>query len=433
MRRPVLRFLFCISLLSLATALFFSCRDVVTVQYIAALDLPASVGFVRSVAFLLGAGLVLVGDLIFCWKECIMYRAPFKWVYQAYRRRQRYRSKSVSVDELSLKHSLSFQGEESDSSVTPANENIATSNLTKQALPGKLAVITCYFNPCGWEIRKTNYLRFLGEMGLWSVDLFSAEVAFGEQEFPTRDAFIQIRANDRHALWQKERLLNLIVERLPAGYDKVAWIDADLTFLNPLWASQANKALQRFPVIQLFSEVLWLNATGQIGGLIHQGGPGGCGFAWASRRDVFPLYDKMIVGGGDIACLDAWTDRRGMVTKNCLTTPLREDYERWAQDAYRKVRGSVGAIPGQCIHHFHGSIESRAYSTRWQVIRNAELDPSRDLRLDLKTGLLALSESDNPLLAQELRGYFFSRKEDDLQKDREERPFVPTSEFLVSG
>ena len=48
--------------------------------------------------------------------------------------------------------------------------------------------------------------------------LFTAEVAYDGQAFPTPDAWLHIKAADQHRLWQKERLLNLLTQELADGF-----------------------------------------------------------------------------------------------------------------------------------------------------------------------------------------------------------------------
>ena len=114
----------------------------------------------------------------------------------------------------------------------------------------------------------------------------------------------QFRSRD--VLWQKERLLNLTIDRVPDRYTKIAWIDADMLFDNARWAVEASDRLDEFPVIQLFSHAIRLrpNETSYFGGgeryrsfgftraalpalsrlryLIH----GHTGFAWAADRQL---------------------------------------------------------------------------------------------------------------------------------------------------
>lgn len=49
---------------------------------------------------------------------------------------------------------------------------------------------------------------------------------------------LRVRGDERHVLWQKERLLNLAIDSLPADVDAVAWLDADLIWFNHGWVEE---------------------------------------------------------------------------------------------------------------------------------------------------------------------------------------------------
>lgn len=90
-----------------------------------------------------------------------------------------------------------------------------------------LAIIACYYNPCNWERPKQNYSLFRRAMQHVGHVMMVEAVFPGQQ--PITDG-IHIPCDNRHIMWQKERMIQLAVERLPARYDAVAWIDADLIF-----------------------------------------------------------------------------------------------------------------------------------------------------------------------------------------------------------
>ncbi len=114
-----------------------------------------------------------------------------------------------------------------------------------------LAAVTCFFNPAGYQRIQDNYILF--RENLSGVDLFTIELSFNG-EFIIPDA-VQIHGTDKNVMWQKERLLNILIEQLPEKYDKVAWLDADLLFENENWAEQADKLLDTVPIVQLFDKV----------------------------------------------------------------------------------------------------------------------------------------------------------------------------------
>lgn len=288
-------------------------------------------------------------------------------------------------------------------------------------LPGDLAVVTCHWNPAGWQSLRRNYLRFLHEMKWWNIPTFAVEVAYDGQDFASDDAWIQVRGNDRNVIWQKERLINLAAERLPERFDKVAWIDADILLLDPQWESRLRNELELSPVVQLWNRWHCADRLGRVGEILECVGdlsqryirgelcsPGG---AWAARREVFPLYDRHIVGSGDAMCMEAWV---GMDKSRCLrrcTPAMAEDFSAWGEAAHAKVQGDIACLPGDAVHLYHGTRADRQYVDRWQPVIDAGFDPREHVEVD-SSGLLAWTDAAPPELVEWVRGYFASRNED---------------------
>ena len=288
-------------------------------------------------------------------------------------------------------------------------------------LPGELAVVCCHWNPAGWKSLHRNYLRFLHEMQWWEIPTYAVEVAYDGQEFATPDAWLQIRGTARHRLWQKERLINLAVERLPERFDKVAWIDADVLFLDAEWPRRAAWMLEAWPVVQLWQRWHCADADGSVGETLvnvgpfarrytqgEQCSPGG---AWAARRDVFPLYDKHIVGSGDAMAVEGWTGALGRCLRR-MNEPMRADFLAWCEVAERKVCGDIGVMPGDAMHLYHGSRKNRQYVDRWTPVIEAGYDPQRHVTVD-ESGLLAWTDEAPAELVEWVAGYFASRREDE--------------------
>ena len=69
---------------------------------------------------------------------------------------------------------------------------------------------------------------------------------------PYDPRYTLIRVQNNSELWIKENMINLAISHLPADAKYVAWIDADLEFVNKNWVSDTISALQTYPIIQLF-------------------------------------------------------------------------------------------------------------------------------------------------------------------------------------
>lgn len=183
--------------------------------------------------------------------------------------------------------------------------------------------ITPYFNPAHYRTRPANYARFAAPLRAAGIPLLTVECAFGDDPFelPPGPEVMQVRAPD--VLWQKERLINLGVSRLPPQATKVAWLDGDLLFTNPDWAVATAALLDTAVVVQPFAWAIRL-AQGEESAppactghesfasvwqrdrsLVRAGGldvHGHTGFAWAARRDLLAqhgLYEAALNGNGD--------------------------------------------------------------------------------------------------------------------------------------
>jgi hypothetical protein len=238
---------------------------------------------------------------------------------------------------------------------------------------GTMAIVTCHFNPGGYPRLNENYRILRDAIG--ALPLFTAEASF-DGTFVS-DGPVRIAATEANILWQKERLLNLAVDALPAKYDRVAWLDADVVFRRPDWYEAAANLLDQFPVVQLADSVVtngrdW-NMAASVG--FHQ--PCKYGYAWAARRELFPLYDAAIIGGGDWLNAAGW---RGVRCTNLTPSPAwQAHYDRWAAEAKRKA-GKIGCLSGELFHLDHGSHKGRQYNQRYNLVRG--LDPETDLAID---------------------------------------------------
>ena len=267
-----------------------------------------------------------------------------------------------------------------------------------------LHVVTCLFNPCGYRRLAENHRRFAAGMAAAGVPLTTVELSYdGAFAVP---GSLRLRGNPaEHALWQKERLLNVGIDSLPAEVDKVAWVDADLLFLNPGWAAEAERALDDFAVCQLFGGAHVTDAAGRVvsarGSLakrLAEGGPvtwrDHPGFAWACRRDLLAgpraegggLYDRHVVGGGDRAMADAWLGRPSPDGPQKQAPAWWADYLAWAAVHAERAGGRIGFVPGDVVHLYHGGKAGRKYTARVPFLVDHDYDPAADLELDDRPG-----------------------------------------------
>jgi hypothetical protein len=269
-----------------------------------------------------------------------------------------------------------------------------------------LGLITCYFNPSGYETKLKNYQIFRDKIEHSGLKLWTIECVFGDADFtlPASSQVFQIRSNS--VLWQKERLLNIAIQRLPKTIEKVAWLDCDILFSNPAWAIETSRLLETQSVVQPFMRVFrlpegmqayhgdaesWrsfayvyhLNAELVKRGNFHQHGH--TGLVWAGRRDwleKYGLYDALVSGSADHMMAHAMC---GDFPSPCVTrimgndTSLRSHFMNWGKSVYEAIQGEIGYVQGAVLHLWHGDTENRKYITRHDELMNCQFDPERDI------------------------------------------------------
>jgi hypothetical protein len=305
-----------------------------------------------------------------------------------------------------------------------------------------LWAITSYFNPMSYHRRRQNYEHFRSALG---VPLLVVELSNSEHyELQADDADIVVRTASRSVLWQKERLLNVALEHLPAHVEHVAWLDCDVIFERQDWHVAAASGLRKRPLIQLFAsrsdlprepphpgprstEEMWTidsvakhvsmasrSAHGSASGDARSILNGAFGLAWAARRELLDkhgFYDAMVMGSGDVAMVCA---AFGIIAAAAGAIRLNEaqyrHYESWAAAFHRDVAGDVGYLEGRVFHLWHGERLHRHYARRHVEFGGMSFDPRIDLRVN-ETGAFEWADERDDLNRFAVE-YFRSRLED---------------------
>jgi hypothetical protein len=300
-----------------------------------------------------------------------------------------------------------------------------------------LQLITAYFNPLGYQSKRRNYEAFKDAIVRSDLQLLTIECAIGSDPFtlPPSPHVMQVRA--QHLMWQKERLLNLAIARLPARCTKVVWLDSDVLFENPQWAVETSKALDHCALVQPYATAIRLpqgaDCYGDVGivkrgfAAVYAESPqyarqgdrrrhGESGLAWAARRDVLTrcqLYDACVIGGGDHVMAHAMC---GTLMSACIDrllgagTAHRAHFVRWAETFCATVQDKIGWVPGAALHLWHGERSNRRYSLRHRELERFAFDPHTDLRIG-ETGCWEWA-SDKPEMHRRVVDYFVDRQED---------------------
>jgi hypothetical protein len=300
--------------------------------------------------------------------------------------------------------------------------------------PGDLCVILCLFNIGDSSAKLRNFIFCHSLIQMSGIPSIVVECAFGDDPWVLGASAEVIQMRTSTALWQKERLINCGLLRVPDRFTKVAWIDADIVFQDSDWAVRASELLDELAVVQLADRIIRLprgsqtyTGVGQVWesfGAIYLEHPNammigdfGChghtGFGWAARRCMLGrgIYDACIAGGGDHVMAHAFC---GDWESDCLKrmmgpdTPWYRNAAEWASGVYPQVRARVGVVKGAALHLWHGDIASRRHVRRCDALRNAQFNPSEDLEHD-SNGCWRWA-SPKPVLHIALRNYMADRR-----------------------
>jgi hypothetical protein len=303
--------------------------------------------------------------------------------------------------------------------------------------------ITSFFNPSGYSSRLRNYGPFRRHL---PVPLVAVELSHdGCFQLGPADADILVQVEGRDVMWQKERLLNLALDALPADCDEVAWLDCDILFERPDWPERATRLLDDFAMVQLFDRVHYLGPEYQPGdpvgdavertrpsiasGVTAGSPPEAClshpspgqrpgtynnGMAWAARRDLLGrhrFFDASIVGGGDRAMsCGAYGCFEHLFEWHAFNTRQGDYYLRWAEPFSAACGGRIAALEGAIHHLWHGSAADRGLGSRHAGLRPFAFDPFEDIAHG--EGECWRWNTEKPDLHAYVRSYFGSRRED---------------------
>jgi len=324
---------------------------------------------------------------------------------------------------------------------------VAARDMNAAGKPASLWAVTSYFNPSRYRRRLRNYHAFRRHLG---VPLLTVEWSLeGRFELEEGDADILVRVDGGDLMWQKERLLDIGIGRLPASCTSVACLDCDILFGRADWGERAEALLDRFPMAQPFGRVNYLRAdhpevtsvadpllllgateaslpslaalaAGEPGRAFvpdygfHGRGNVANGFAWVFRRELLlrhGLYAACIIGGGDtaLACA-AWNLPQLAVQRHAMNRAQERYYLDWAHAFGADVGGQVGYAEGDIFHLWHGHLEDRRAHKRHLGLGEFGFDPGADVALD--SGGCWRWNSNKPGLHEYLRNYFPARRED---------------------
>lgn len=297
-----------------------------------------------------------------------------------------------------------------------------------------MAVVSCFFNWCGFISPQYNLQRFKWQMDHKKIPFYGVELSLTDKFVSEKwSNWIKIKVSRKNVCFQKEACINLIEKFIPEEYKKIAWIDPDLLFSNEDWYEEASEQLNKNNVVQLFSSYMATDKFGrlfyEIPSIVAAGGPSGKrvndshagqpGAAWAAKRDMWlngGLYPLSVMGGGDAAFV--YTIYNEVSPKNILAMSGLFDvenlkqYSEWKSAIVPYVNKKIANIDGQIRHEWHGDNIKRQYGTRYDILKN--IDFSKSIKLN-RTGLIEIDNVDCSVYDKILE-YFKNREEDGNKK-----------------
>lgn len=319
--------------------------------------------------------------------------------------------------------------------VDPAHRQIHV-----EPVSSPLYIITAMFNPLRFLSRYRLYHSFRKHCADAGAILYTIELALRDRhhEVTKYDNPRDIQIRGQSELWYKENLQNVAMRCVPQDAEYIAFVDADFHFTRSDWATETVQMLQHHEAVQMFkvltyetydhgthntmSGFAYMNANQQTipKEYGHKGAVGG---AWAFRRTALqklgcsntgaPFLDRCILGSAD------WHMAFGLAMREDYHPELRlpgipgyvKAIQEWNERA-AVLEGNIGYVDCHAVHHWHGPMAKRGYTTRPQILTQNAYDPARDVRYD-ENGVLQLS-GNKPKLRDAIRSYFKSRDEDSI-------------------
>jgi hypothetical protein len=337
------------------------------------------------------------------------------------------------------------------------SHSIKPNSIVTRVPDNTLYAVAVISNPVRYNSRYKLYREFADHVNSFEgVKLVTVECAFGDRNFEITEEgnpfHIQVRTQDE--LWIKENLINIGFSRLPSNSKYIAWVDADIQFVNKDWVAETVHQLQHYSIVQLFQNAIDLGPTGQsleihtgfgyqlvngslsylttipgknskakVEELMYYGGPSGSpvkgayahsGFAWAARKEAINA-----IGGLPSFCVVGSADHHfalSLIGKGELSIPgnIGDAYSQalmnYQDRCVKYIKRNVGYVEGTILHKFHGAKKNRKYVDRWKIITSNKFDPNKDIWYDTQ-GILQLNP-EKIKLRDELRAYFRVRDED---------------------
>lgn len=302
----------------------------------------------------------------------------------------------------------------------------------------RLAVVICFFNPCGYKRIARNLITTTNSLLETCSEVYVAELTYTinrvnkksiKNELDHRVKVLPFKA--RSVIWHKEQLLNKAALQLAdMGYKHIAVLDGDIIYPEPDWSQCLVEMSEQYKLVQGFQSAYLegrqmaireseLKAYFRTRNMFY-GVPGG---AWVARAEFWKkigLFEWNIIGGGDSAFVAAllkpiidrenWNKR---VKQSGTWANVGIGYMDKLDEYGKKLHAYVGEkfafAPINAVFQSHGDYSKRNYTDRHLLIEGIEYDKELEYN---KYGLFEWIDRKNERL-EKVENYFTSRCEDE--------------------
>lgn len=329
-----------------------------------------------------------------------------------------------------------FQKKKTPTEAKGLEQSASNEKVIHQSMQGDdeyLYVVLPYFNYCGFKRRRELFEEFVKRIkDIPKVRIVISEAREASQPYDLSTdhvgVYMHVRIVTQNRIWIKENLINLAVKRLPSTWKYMAWIDADITFMNDKWVDDTIVKLQTHDVVQLYQACVNMGPNGESmkldqsfcymyqdsGKPYHKTAKYGFwhpGYAWACNRRAYDqmqgLVDFGILGSGDRHMALALI---GLVEYS-YPGGIHYNYVKLLKEYEQRCKGlEISYIPGTIMHHWHGRLADRKYQERWNILTKNRYDPLVDIQRS-EHGVVQLSVN-GERLHNDLCAYFLGRQED---------------------
>ena len=306
-------------------------------------------------------------------------------------------------------------------------------------MKNEIALVCCYFNPCNYVSKYFNFLNFYQSIIKTSgVDVYVIESYNNNSKFRLNKNIERCESVFcDHTYWQKEQLLNILINKYKYEYNYIGWIDGDVEFVNSNWLNNIKNKLQNHNMVQIASDIEketnFKQSTNKTQTIAHklskheelnseilhyrQGEPG-YGFVYTSSlfyKSDYPMYQNAICGSGDFLNIIGYLDFPNF--ENYINNDrffqkqphFMNDFVEWRK--HNTLLYKVGCANNTILVGYHGSLKNRKYVERETILRTHNFNPNTDIEVISETGMYNIKHE---ALRKSILSYFKSRNEDDF-------------------